>query len=168
MERLGIGMQSASVQARRELLGTRLLVLCASALLCTACARDVVARVRGQSSGELRCASDGLRVRVVGTLRGPGRAPVELHVVDAEGCDAERRYFCVPRGACATTLAAVVPAPARAGLERALWLLRTQTRGRCPGETQRVVQESESLFRLETCDGLWPYHCRAAGCERLR
>jgi hypothetical protein len=168
MDRLGFGMQSASVQARRDVLGTRLLVLWASVLLCSACAHDVVARVRGQASAELRCARDGLRVRVVGTLRGPGRAPVELHVVDAEGCDAERRYFCVPGGACATTLAAVVPAASRAGLHRALWLLRTQTRGRCPGDTQRVVQESESLFQLETCDGLWPYHCRAAGCERLR
>ena len=168
MERLGGGMQSGGVTRRQCVLGSRRLALCALALLCSACAHDVVARVRGQASGELRCARDGLRVQVVGTLQGPGRAPVELRVVDAEGCDAERRYFCVPGGACATTLEAVAPTPSRAGLERALWLLRTQTRGRCPGDTQRVVQESESLFQLETCDGLWPYHCRAAGCERLR
>ena len=138
------------------------------ACVLSACAHDVAARVRGQASRELSCVGEGLRVQVVGTLQGRGREPVQLHVVDAEGCDAERRYFCVPGGACATTLEAVTPATSHAGLKRALWLLRTQTRGRCPGDTQRVVQESESLFVLETCDGRWSYHCRASGCDRLR
>lgn len=141
-------------------------------LLLSGCVRDLHGRAGRQATEELRCAAPGLRVRAVGVLESRPPHVQEVSVFDAEGCDAERRYYCVrdagsgPR--CAVELAGVVSADAHAGLARALWLLRTQTRGRCPGETQRVVQESQSLFVLEACDGRWQYHCRATACERLR
>jgi len=131
-----------------------------------ACAHDLHLRAQRQAVDELRCAAPGLRVRAVGVLQSRAPHAVEVSVFDAEGCDAERRYFCVARRACEPTLA-LVPREQRAGLELALWLLRTETRARCPGDTLRVVQESESLFVLEACDGRWEYHCRATGCERL-
>ena len=135
-------------------------------LLLHGCAHDLHQRAQRQASDELHCTAPGLRVRAVGVLQSRGPHPQQVSVFDAEGCDADRRYFCVASRGCASTLG-FVPKETRAGLERALWLLRTETRGRCPGEAQRVVQESESLFVLETCDGRWEYHCRDAGCERL-
>jgi hypothetical protein len=144
----------------------RLWLPLAAVLPLNACAHDLHRRAQRQASEELHCVAPGLRVRAVGMLQSRAPRAEQVSVFDAEGCDDERRYFCTASRGCAPTLA-LVPKETRAGLERALWLLRTETRGRCPGEAQRVIQESESLFVLETCDGRWDYHCRDAGCERL-
>ena len=141
---------------------------CALAVWTCGCAHDLQLQAQSQAKHALRCEPPGLRVRAVGVLQGRAPYALEVSVFDAEGCDAEQRYFCAANQACSTTLDTLLPKSARAGMARALWLLRTQTRARCPGETQRVVVESESLFVLETCDGRWEYHCRAQSCERLK
>ena len=130
------------------------------------CAHDLHFQAQRQAVDELHCAAPGLRVRAVGVLQSLGPYVQEVSVFDAEGCNGEQRYYCMAFQACEPTLERALER-VDPGLERALWLLRTQTRGRCPGEELRVVQESESLFVLEACDGRWEYHCRDAGCERL-
>ena len=136
------------------------------------CGPGLPLRVQRQATRELHCEPPGLRVRAVGVLQSRGPSPVEVSVFDVEGCDLEHRYFCTPgkSGAarCAPALQSVTPKTTWAGLQRALSLLRTAARGRCPAETLRVEQESETLFVFEACDGRWPYHCRDRGCERLR
>jgi hypothetical protein len=146
----------------------RLLLALSLASCASACAHQLHAQAQAQAAVDMRCQPPLLRVRPVGVLQGRGARPTRVSVFDAEGCDAARHYFCADGKGCRTTLEALLSPSEREGLSRASRLLVTQTRGRCPGDTQQVVQESASLFVLSACDGEWEYLCRAAGCERLR
>jgi len=143
------------------------LLLCLSVAACGAATAVVVER---RAQRELSCRTPALRVQATGELVVGRQAQSRVQLYDAEGCEREQRYLCVdaPEPRCATRVADLpVPAAQHAGLERALRLLRTTARARCPESELRVVQESETLFRFHACDGAWLYHCRALGCERL-
>jgi hypothetical protein len=144
------------------------LVMLAGCLLSGCAALETQARVR--ASADLRCEPRLLRVQRVGTLRVRPRAPIELALYQAEGCDGEREYFCAQDGerVVCESVARALPWPESvASIEQARRLLRTSSRARCPGTELRVVQESVSLFRYEACDGRWLYHCRRGRCEGL-
>lgn len=140
-------------------------------ILAVGCASPLVGLAERRAARELSCPPPALRVQPTGELAvraGAQRLRVELF--DAEGCEREQRYLCVeaPRPRCVTHVAELtLPPTQQAALERALHLLRTTARARCPGSDLAVVQESETLFRFHACDGAWLYHCRARGCERL-
>jgi hypothetical protein len=107
-------------------------------------------------------------MRGVGELRSGGRREHVVELYEASGCDQEQLYVCaVETHACVHEIASLPWPEARPVLEREHALLRTAARARCPESELRVVQESETLFRFEACDGTWLYHCRARGCERL-
>lgn len=120
---------------------------------------------------EMPCAIPGRRVVPVGHLVVAPRAPLEIALYEASGCEQERLYLCVDdHGAHCEHDIAQLPQPApdsHAAIARALHLLRTASRARCPAAEITVVQESESLFHFHACDGNWLYHCRARGCDRL-
>lgn len=144
-------------------------VLVASML--AGCAASLSTVAAHQAERELACSPPALLMRGVGELR-VGRTAhpdwnVELY--EASGCEKEQLYFCA-RGArdCVHAIDALPWPDAHPAIERALSLLRTVARARCPQSALGVVAESESLFRFEACDGSWLYHCRARGCERLR
>jgi hypothetical protein len=137
--------------------------------LAAGCAPGLRSHAERQAARELSCSGAALRVRPIGQLV-LGRGALNVLLYDAAGCEREQLYLCVeePAARCVTRSAQLATGPAQdAALTRALHLLRTTARARCPEATLRVVQESESLFRFEACDGAWLYHCRARGCERL-
>jgi len=132
------------------------------------CALDMGSTARSRAQAELHCTAPALRLRGVGHLRIGSGYTRELTLYEASGCDQEQLYYCskVMRR-CERDLGAVVPHGDVAVVERAHAVLRQAARARCPESELRVIQESESLFRFESCDGAWLYHCRARGCERL-
>ena len=119
---------------------------------------------------ELKCGASELRVQAIGELRVLASPDRVVSLFEAHGCDQWQMYACVDEdGArCERSIAELPYAPAHPALERALELLRTTSRARCPASELRVEQESQSLFRFEACDGAWLYHCRARGCEWIR
>lgn len=139
------------------------------ALALGACAPSLAGVADKTAQREMPCAIPGRRVLPVGRLVVSPRAPLEVALYEASGCEQERLYLCVeqdhPR--CEHEIAQLPQPDSHAALARALHLLRTTSRARCPAADLAVVQESESLFRFHACDGTWLYHCRARGCERL-
>jgi hypothetical protein len=140
-------------------------------ILAVGCASPLVPIAERRAAGELSCRPPALRVQPTGELAvGADAQPLRVELFDAEGCEREQRYLCVdvPQPRCVTHVAELaLPPRQRAALERALHLLRTTARARCPGSDLAVIQESETLFRFHACDGAWLYHCRAHRCERL-
>lgn len=140
-------------------------------ILAVGCSPTLASIAERRAARELSCRPPALRVQPTGELE-VGRAArrVRVALYDAEGCEREQRYLCLEAAEpqCALQAANLsLPPVQQAALERALRLLRTTARARCPGSELRVVQESETLFRFHACDGAWLYHCRARGCERL-
>ncbi len=132
------------------------------------CAPSLAKSARLRAERELRCVEPALRVRAVGVLQVGSRARHEIELFEASGCEQEQIYLCSRQTRrCERELAALPWPETHAALARAEALLRQAARARCPDSELRVVQESESLFRFEACDGHWSYHCRARGCERL-
>jgi hypothetical protein len=124
--------------------------------------RGRVERAAGQ---ELDCKPAKLRVQSLGELQ--LLEPVlRLQVYHAEGCQQERTYYCRSGGTCAARLKTLgIGEAARAAVLRALHIRRTTSRARCPSDAERLVQESQTLYRFETCDGRWLVHCLRRGCE---
>ena len=133
------------------------------------CAAGLGSVATRQAQRELRCSPPALRMRGVGELRVVGRRQThEVVLYEASGCEQERLYLCAAdTHGCAHEIDALPWPEAHAAFERALQVLRTAARARCPASELRVSAESETLFRFEACDGAWLYHCRARGCERL-
>jgi hypothetical protein len=139
-------------------------------LACAAgCGSGAAALAERSAVRELSCRPPELRVQPTGEVVVGTPASLHVTVYDAEGCEREQRYLCVdlPELRCVTRPAELAQPEQRRAFDRALHLLRTSARARCPGSELRVVQESETLFRFEACDGSWLYHCRARGCDRL-
>jgi hypothetical protein len=133
------------------------------------CAHGVTELAHARAARELHCREPALRVRPIGVLdvlAWPGH-PVSLY--EASGCDQEQVYVCADAGGarCERAIEDLPRPEAHAALEQALDLLRKRARARCPESELHVVQESQTLFRFEACDGEWLYHCRARGCEWL-
>ena len=118
---------------------------------------------------DLACTLPGRRVTAIGRLIAVPRAPFEVALFEAAGCEKEQLYVCIdaPSPRCEHDVAALPRPETHAALRRSLHLLRTASRARCPPADLTVVQESESLFRFEACDGEWLFHCIGARCERL-
>jgi hypothetical protein len=139
------------------------------ALALAGCAPSLTDAADTTAQREMPCAIPGRRVLPVGKLVVAPRAPLEVTLYEASGCEQERLYLCIasehPR--CESDIARLPQPGSHAALTRALHLLRTTSRARCPAADLTVTQESESLFRFHACDGTWLYHCRARGCERL-
>jgi hypothetical protein len=153
----------------------RLLAAGACAATCATeagCANDAARVAEARAVRELRCQASALRVQAIGELRvlALGEEPVWLF--EAHGCDQWQFYACANgRGEsslrCGRTVQELPYPAAHPALQRALDLLRTTARARCPESELRVDQESASLYRYEACDGTWIFHCRARGCERI-
>ena len=144
--------------------------LCVGLALVTqaSCGSGLAHRATLLAERELHCAPPALRVRSVGELRVGSHAAHRVELYEASGCEQEQLYLCTTEARqCAKEIGALPWPNTQPALERALRLLRTTARARCPESELRVIQESESLFRFEACDGAWLYHCRARGCERL-
>jgi hypothetical protein len=138
-------------------------------LLLAGCGSASAALAERSAARELSCPAPRLRVQATGELAVGVPPALRVSLYDAEGCARELRYLCVeqPQVRCTIRIEALPEAAHHRALARALHLLRTSARARCPGSELRVVQESETLFRFHACDGAWLYHCRARGCERL-
>jgi hypothetical protein len=132
------------------------------------CGQAAAGVAQQRAERELHCQPPALRVHAIGTLRvlaWPGH-PVSLY--EASGCEQEQLYVCSDgQTRCERSIADLPEPAAHPALERALELLRTAARARCPESELSVVQESATLFQFAACDGAWLYHCRARGCERL-
>lgn len=138
-----------------------------AAALCQAaagCGAATARQARTLAETQLACTGRALAVKPIGELVVRPRAPVTLHLYDAEGCGAARAYLCLvgDSGRCVTDTAEL-PADLAPLAARALHLRRTVSRARCPASAERVVQESESLWRFEACDGTWALHCPLVG-----
>ena len=118
---------------------------------------------------DLACTIPGRRVLPIGRLIADPRAPFEVALYEASGCEKEQLYVCIeaPAPRCERSIAQLPRPETHAALTRSLHLLRTKSRARCPPADLTVVQESESLFRFEACDGEWLFHCIGARCEQL-
>lgn len=133
------------------------------------CAPGVAEVAHGRAVRELRCREPALRVRPIGELNVLSWAGHPVSLFEASGCEQEQVYVCADTGGvrCERAIDDLPRPEAHAALEQALALLRTKSRARCPESELRIVQESQTLFRFEACDGEWLYHCRARGCEWL-
>jgi hypothetical protein len=141
--------------------------IAALSLIATGCAgsSDVARRL---AEAQLSCHGRALRVDPIGELWLRPRAPVRLSVYDAHGCGDAQVYLCDEATPVRCVREPSALAPELASLAtRALHLRRTISRARCPAREERVVQESESLWRFEACDGRWTLHCVGDRCERL-
>jgi hypothetical protein len=152
--------------------GARLafIVCCGAAL--GACGSEAAQVAQARAVRELRCRAPALRVQSIGELRVRALPDAPVALFEAHGCDQWQFYACVqaPAGGglrCERDVAELPYPAAHPALARALELLRTTARARCPASELRVVQESESLFQYAACDGTWTFHCRARGCERI-
>jgi hypothetical protein len=143
-------------------------VLQAIVLAAAGCGTGLAGIATPLAERELHCGAPALRMRGVGVLRTLGAHPRTVELYEASGCDQEQLYVCaVEMRGCVHEIAALPWPDARPVLEREQTLLRTAARARCPEDELRVVQESETLFRFEACDGAWLFHCRAHACVRL-
>jgi len=135
----------------------------------SACGASLAQLAERRAVGDFGCRPPALRVSEMGELR-VGRQPgLRVELYEASGCEREQVYLCVdePSARCESAISALPAHADHRALERALHLLRTVSRARCPGSELRVSQESESLYRYEACDGRWLYHCRRERCDRL-
>ena len=118
------------------------------------------------AASDLSCAPAELRVQAIGELE--LLSSLTLRLYQAEGCQQERTYYCHSQRGCASQLQALgLDAATRHEVARALHVRRTTSRARCPSDAERVVQQSQSLYRFEACDRDVIVHCRARGCETL-
>ena len=140
-----------------------------SVVLLAGCGADLQRLAQLRAARELRCKEPALRVRPIGELRVLSWPEHPVRLYEASGCEQQQVYACVAQGGprCERALEDLPAPQAHAALEQALVLLRKAARARCPESELHVVQESESLFRFEACDGEWLYHCRARGCTWL-
>jgi hypothetical protein len=147
-------------------------VLSAAALASSAiaaCGPDLAELARRRAMHAFGCLPPALQLRSMGELHVGVRGALRVYLYEASGCEREQVYLCVdePVARCEPTISRL-PAPAlHPALARALHLLRTVSRARCPGSELRVTQESQTLYRYQACDGRWLYHCRAHRCDRL-
>jgi hypothetical protein len=118
---------------------------------------------------DLACTLPGRRLQAIGRLTVAPAVPFEVELYEASGCEQEQLYLCTtePSPRCARSIEALPRPDTHAALARSLRLLRTASRARCPTAELSVVQESESLFVFEACDGTWLFHCLSERCERL-
>ncbi len=133
------------------------------------CGASVGAAAKRAAARDLTCDLPGRRVMAIGRLVADPRAPFEVALFEASGCEQEQLYVCIdtPTPRCERQIAALPRPETHAALTRSLHLLRTASRARCPPADLTVVQESESLFHFDACDGEWLYHCIGSRCEKL-
>ena len=138
-------------------------------ILIAGCGPSLAALAEQRAVRDFGCRAPALRMQKTGELQVGGRAGLRVELHEASGCDREQLYLCVdqPRARCESAITALPDAAHHQDIERALHVLRTVSRARCPASELRVVQESQTLYQYEACDGRWLYHCRARGCERL-
>jgi hypothetical protein len=148
----------------------RLVLISWLAFALPGCASGVAEVAHGRAARELRCREPALRVRAIGELDVLAWADHPVSLFEASGCEQEQVYVCADAGGarCERAIDDLPRPQAHAALTQALALLRTKSRARCPEAELRVVQESQTLFRFEACDGQWLYHCRARGCDWLQ
>jgi hypothetical protein len=127
-----------------------------------------VARMRAEQA--LQCRGADLVSQSLGELVLRPRDPLRVRVHESWGCKQSVLYFCRTDRRpveCNPDPVALLGEDLGADARTALHVRRTASRARCPTSDERVVQESDTLFRFEACDGTWLHHCRATGCTRL-